>query len=618
MVNIEDFYKVVSLTDLEVHGSIVYFVKTVRLKNKNDYESTIWAISPRLKQITTGPKDRHPKISPDGKYMAFISQNKKNKSQLTILPLIDSNPKILCEREDFSSIKWSNDSKYIYFISDETVKEIDDVKIIKEYPIYSNGKGFIYNKRPTLFRVNLKSKLEKLTTEPYNVISYDLDPEGKEIAAVMSVDGQEGFCNNLYFIKNKKIEKFETEGYFSEVAYSPDGKKLAIVYSDNKKSIYSQHKKLYLLDKKMVCITCNMDRSLGNRIYSDSRFGVDFGSEKTIAWEDNSIYFLITDHGSSKIYKYDLSDRKISYVTGEDESIDDFILKNGKFYFITQKINYPQELYFYDGLKKKLTNFNRFFKNLPLPDKFSFNSSDSTRLEGWVLKNNMGTILEIHGGPKSAYGNAFMFEFYLLHSSGFSIVYSNPRGSEGYDENFALELKDHYGEKDFQDLTEFLKNAIEKFQLSNNIGVYGLSYGGFMVNWIISHTDIFKAAVTEGSISNFISFSFTTDMGPSFGSDQISGLPFENIENYWEKSPLKYVQNIKTSVLIIHSDNDYSCPIEQGLQLYSALKYFKKDVKMAVFPGEDHEFSWTGKPLHRVRRLELIKQWFLYNLQGKE
>ncbi len=188
----------------------------------------------------------------------------------------------------------------------------------------------------------------------------------------------------------------------------------------------------------------------------------------------------------------------------------------------------------------------------------------------------------------------------------------NPRGSDGRSEKFAIEIKGKYGERDYKDLMEGLEYAVENFKIDRSrFGVTGGSYGGFMTNWIVGHTNVFKAAVTQRSISNQISFFSTSDIGPEFNGDQIGGTPLENLEHYWDKSPLKYVERIKTPLLIIHSDEDYRCPVEQAYQLFTFAKFYNKNVEMAIFPGENHELSRSGKPKHRIKRLKLINDWFL-------
>jgi dipeptidyl aminopeptidase/acylaminoacyl peptidase len=142
------------------------------------------------------------------------------------------------------------------------------------------------------------------------------------------------------------------------------------------------------------------------------------------------------------------------------------------------------------------------------------------------------------------------------------------------------------------------------------MGVTGASYGGFMTNWIVTHTDRFRAAIAESSICDQISFYGTSDIGPDFGINQIGGDLWENLEYWWSKSPLKYLKNISTPLLIIHSDEDYRCPIGQAYELYTALKYFKKEVNMVIFPAENHDLPETGKPAHRIERLNIIVNWF--------
>ncbi|MGC8663140.1 MAG: S9 family peptidase [Thermoplasmata archaeon] len=614
-LKIEDFYKLSFLSDLTVQDGKIFFVVSRPLKKKNDYESKIYVYNKKLSQFTSGPKDSSPKVSPDGKYLAFISKRKEKKVQLMIMPMNGGEPKAILERDDISQIKWARDSKHIYFVSNESKKSKDDVKIIESYPFYFNGKGFIFDKRPTLFITGLRGKEKKLTDKPYNVQSFDVSLNN-EIAIVMSLDNQDVYWNNLYILKNK-LEKLPMEGSFSEPEFSADGRYLTFTYSDNKKSVF-QHRKLHLLDMKNMKIenvTDDLDRSIGNSINSDSRMGTG----RSIRFAENKIYFSVTDQGFSKIYIYDITKKKYDVILENRESIDYFYPVDNKIYFISQKINNPQELYLFDRKVKRLTNFNKYFNNLLDAKYFNFIASDGEKVDGWFLSNDnnkLPTVLQIHGGPKTAYGHAFIFEMQLLASNGFNILFLNPRGSDGYSDKFSLQIKEHYGERDFQDIMEGLDFAIKNFSIDkNNLGVSGGSYGGFMTNWIIGHTDRFKAAITERSISNQISFFGTSDIGPGFNYDQIGNTPFGNIDQYWEKSPLKHVKNAKTPLLIIHSEEDYRCPIEQGYQLYTSLNYFKKEVKMAIFPGENHELSRSGKPLHRIKRLEIILDWFISHLK---
>ncbi len=605
----EDFFRLKYLSDVQTLKNKIFFVVAVANKKTNDYTSKIWMFDGKLREFTAGPKDSMPRISPDGKYLAFVSIRKEKKAQLLIMPLDGGEPKIIAEKEDISDILWSPDSKSIYFISNENLnkKTKSDIKIVERYPFYFNDKGFIFDKRPSLFNVTLNSKIKKLTSEPYNVLSFSVSSERDSIALIMREDDQDINWNNLYFLEKDKIRKIDIDGSFSNPKFSSSGNEIALVYSDNKKSVF-QHQKLYiynLKDESFKCITSEIDRNIENSINSDSRYG----SGNLVEWMGNRVYFVVTDDGSSKLYYHDLGDNNHLYFEN-NESIDSFSVMDNGIAYISQNTNRPTELFIYKDKIKRITKFNKYFESLPKAKKYSFNASDGEKISFWFLSTDdrtKPTILEIHGGPKTAYGNAFMFEFQLLASSGFNVLFSNPRGSDGYSENFALKIKEHFGERDYEDIMELVEYAPKILPIDKEkMGVMGGSYGGFMTNWIVGHTDFFKVAITERSISNQISFFGTSDIGPGFNSDQIGKNPWELIQHYWDKSPIKYANNVKTPLLIIHSDEDYRCPIEQAYQLYTALKYFKKDVEMVIFPGENHELSRSGKPEHRIERFKLI------------
>jgi dipeptidyl aminopeptidase/acylaminoacyl peptidase len=221
-------------------------------------------------------------------------------------------------------------------------------------------------------------------------------------------------------------------------------------------------------------------------------------------------------------------------------------------------------------------------------------------------------IVEIHGGPRSAYGNSFMHEFQLLAGQGYAVMYINPWGSGGYAEDFQTGLPEHYGEQDYLDIMEAVDHCIKTYDFIDtaHLGVLGGSYGGFMTNWIITHTDRFRAAVTMRSISNWVSFFGTSDIGWTFGLREMGGVPWIDEEKYMSKSPIRYVKNVKTPTLILHSEEDYRCPMEQGEQLFTALKFLGVPTELVRTPGENHELSRSGKPKHREIRLEHILRWF--------
>ena len=251
------------------------------------------------------------------------------------------------------------------------------------------------------------------------------------------------------------------------------------------------------------------------------------------------------------------------------------------------------------------------------PVKCSVNKK-SHSVDGWVLlPENYDTnktyplILDIHGGPKTVYGEVYYHEMQVWVNKGYVVVYCNPRGSDGKGNDFS-DIRGQYGTIDYEDIMDFVDKVIEDYSIdTKNMGVTGGSYGGFMTNWIIGHTDRFKCAATQRSISNWLSFYGTSDIGYYFALDQ-GGTQFKTDKDYeklWFHSPLKYISSMKTPTLIIHSSKDYRCPVEQGYQLLTALKHKKVDSKMVLFHNETHELSRSGKPKARMLRLNEITSW---------
>ena len=219
-------------------------------------------------------------------------------------------------------------------------------------------------------------------------------------------------------------------------------------------------------------------------------------------------------------------------------------------------------------------------------------------------------ILDIHGGPKTAYGQVFYHEMQLWASRGYFVAFCNPHCSDGKGDDFADYLK-HYGATDYDDIMKFVDAVCEAYPAidTQRLGVTGGSYGGYMTNWIITHTDRFKVAASQRSISNRVADFYYSDY--SYDTTYENGIPLDEkaIELFWDRSPLKYVENAVTPTLFIQSTQDYRCPFPEPLQLFSALKWKGVDTRICGFKGENHELSRSGKPKHRLRRLKEITDW---------
>lgn len=272
---------------------------------------------------------------------------------------------------------------------------------------------------------------------------------------------------------------------------------------------------------------------------------------------------------------------------------------------------------------KQLTVLNKDFYaqvGMSAPEEFTYKSFDGQEVEGWMIKpagyqagKQYPLILEIHGGPHYWYANdtEWLFEFQYLAARGYLVLYTNPRCSVGYGEKFAEGCVGDLGNVDYRDLMKAVDYAIEKgWADPQRLGVTGLSYGGFMTNWIVGHTDRFKAAVTHGSITNWSSFYGTSDVQFFVEHELGVDAPWEHFDVLEKYSPITYVKNMKTPMLITGSERDFRVPIEQSEQLYMYLKKREVPAEFIRWPGEGHTMFAIGDPTHRIALLGRIADWF--------
>jgi dipeptidyl aminopeptidase/acylaminoacyl peptidase len=219
--------------------------------------------------------------------------------------------------------------------------------------------------------------------------------------------------------------------------------------------------------------------------------------------------------------------------------------------------------------------------------------------------------VNVHGGPHTQYGWSFFDEFQVQAGAGYVVVFGNPRGSQGYGEAFALAIRGDWGVRDYADVMAITDRAVQQPYIDGQrLGILGGSYGGYMTSWVVGHTQRFKAAVSERAVNNLLSQFGCSDIGSLHMADAWGGTPQELPEKYLERSPVMHAARIQTPVLILHSEQDLRCGMEQAEQLYVALKRLRREVRFVRFPGESHEMSRSGKPQHRVTRFEYILDWF--------
>jgi dipeptidyl aminopeptidase/acylaminoacyl peptidase len=291
---------------------------------------------------------------------------------------------------------------------------------------------------------------------------------------------------------------------------------------------------------------------------------------------------------------------------------------------VTTEIDRPTELFIgNDGESMQVSHVNDAWLNAVRPVKaidLEVSSPDGTAIQAWLLPpfgldESSGAryplIVQIHGGPHAMYSHAMFHEMQAMAAKGYGVVFCNPRGSAGYGQDFTMCTRGIWGEADMPDVMAALGAALAlPWVDGERVGITGGSYGGYLTNWIIGHTDRFKAAVTQRCVSNFYSFFGTSDIGFDFGTYQSDGTPWADAEKLLKHSPVSYVDKITTPLLILHSEQDLRCPIEQAEQMFAALRYLGRDVHFVRFPEEGHELSRSGTPSRRIARLRHLIGWF--------
>ncbi len=503
-------------------------------------------------------------------------------------------------------------------------KEAESCEVLEEIPFWQNGAGFTSRKRSRLYLYNLVTmKGEALTDEFTNVESFDLDKETKEAVFLKSTYKDKMPLYNELVLINLKTKKTSVLNQSEKFAYA-DAKffegEILFTGSDGKKYGVNQDADIYTIKKSggrpTLLSPKDYDKSLWNSVGSDVRYG---GGTQTFV-QNGKYYFITTEDDSSYLNTID-KNGTLEKLSTQKGSTDSFAVFKDTVLFIGLREQELQEIYkIENGAEKCLTSHNSYAAKLAKikPEEFWF-KDEETDLHGFVLKPfnyKAGTkypaILSIHGGPKTVYGSVFYHELQYFAGQGYFVFYTNPRGADGRGRAFA-DIRGKYGTVDYENLMKLTDEVLKRFKDidKTKVGVMGGSYGGFMTNWIIGHTDRFAAACSQRSISNWISKFGTTDIGYYFNSDQNGGAtPWNGFEKLWNHSPIKYADKCKTPTLFIQGDADYRCFEACAFQMFTALKYHGCEAKLVLFHGANHDLSRVGKPKQRVRRLTEIFNWF--------
>lgn len=498
-------------------------------------------------------------------------------------------------------------------------RENADYEVISQIPWWWNGSTFTRGAYDSLFYYDAKKKkLRRLTEENQRISQLRLSPDKccaycflSPVKPRLRMSGETALCR-IELPGGKLTRLVEEREDFRLSAFEPGVSFLLLMAHDNRFGLNTDAD-FYRLSYEGGApeLLCRHGEAVGSSVGSDIRYGGGYACKM----DGDSFYFISTRFDSAGLYK--LEGGKISPVLEKPGSVDCFDVCGGKLLLTGLFDMRAQELY--DGRGRRLSRFNERAlagKYVAEPKALRV-PREGYELHGFVLEpkdydpqKKYPVILDIHGGPKTVYGPVFYHEMQYWAGRGYFVIFCNPTGSDG--RNAFMDIRGKYGTVDYEDLMAFTDAALAAYGAMDPDELFetGGSYGGFMTNWIIGHTDRFRACASQRSISNWLSFYGVSDIGPDFATDQNAASPWDGPEKLWAHSPMKYADRVKTPTLFIHAFEDYRCPVDQGYQMFASLLAHGVESRLVCFRGENHELSRSGKPSHRLKRLREITGWF--------
>lgn len=620
--------------------SVAYVVTTINQK-KNRRESSIWLVpsdataAPR-RLSAEGFTSNSPRWSPDGKTLAFLSTRtidsspESPKAQIYLLSMAGGEALALTKLSNgVQTYQWSPDGTRFVCVSasgpSDTISAADrksDVRHYKHLRYKFNDTGWFDDKRRHLWVVNVSSgDAKQITTgQDWNDTDPQWSPDSSRIAFVSDRSGK------AYDDSNN-----------TDVWVIPASGGTLLKISDH---AFEDENPRWSLDAKQIMFTGRTARRQFAKLYVAPSSG-NGGSQLAvndldlipveIQWpRPNDLFFSAGVKGETHLYRADLPSHSFTAVTKGPRDNHAFDMRAGAMVYLVNDSQHLDDLYVanLDGTnERQLTHLNsELWSKLELQpvERFQYKSTDGWPIDGFFVKplgwqpsKKYPMVLVVHGGPAGMFGVDWFNEFQIYAAKGWAVFFCNPRGSTGYGEKFERGIQNNWGGMDYQDVMAGVDAALKRYPWIDQtaLGVTGGSYGGFMTNWIVSHTDRFKAAVTLRSVSNFISDEGTRD-GAYGHTDDFKGLLFDNFDQYWNASPLKYARNVHTPTLVLHSDMDFRVPLEQGEQWFRALQHYGVPSELVLFPRENHNLTRTGEPKHVVESLDWQIYWFERYLDG--
>jgi dipeptidyl aminopeptidase/acylaminoacyl peptidase len=647
---------------------IAYTLVQVNEKD-NRYETSIWSISSdghgAPMRLTTGPRDGAPRWAPDGRTLAFArSADDTSAAQLFLLSLGGGEPRKLTDlAKGAGPAVWSPDGRVIAFTSatlprdtvaavrDSAVKKlITDVRIITRAEYRNNDRGWLDPaRRDHIWRVDVTSigdgpaAARQLTFGRYDEEGLAWSRDGARILFLSDRVDEPYYANpdvDAYTVSASggPIDKLiDIDGPVRDVVPSPDGHSYAFAGWINPAHRQSYTQSAVFLSRNGTVSTLlhGGDAEVGSGVGGDQHPPRGGSGSSPLVWsgDGQSVVTALTEHGRSNLVRIDVASHRLDpLTTGTHDVVAYTATPDGaRFAMTLSDATHVGDLYAFDAATRSLTQLTHVNDSLwagirvSTPERISYRSFDGTMIEAWIYKPpdfSPGTtyplILNIHGGPHAAYGETFFHEAQVMAARGYVVLLPNPRGSTSYGEPFGNVIQYHYPGDDYRDLMIGVDTLIARGYVDpKRLGVTGGSGGGLLTNWVVGHTQRFAAAVSQRSIADWAAWWYTADF-TLFTPSWFREPPFRDPQDYAQRSPITYIEHVTTPLMLIEGEADSRTPSGSGgMTMFRALKALHRTAVMVSFPGETHELSRSGKPRHRIERLQHILAWFDKYLQGK-